>query len=232
MRERGHVLEGGELMASWGNAVVVAAALALGVAAWRGRSVPAAPARPAVAPAAVAPAAVASRELVVPTVDGALELDGELGDALWRGDIARTGAFLDASGAPARPYSDARVVSTRGELIIALYAADEDIRTTGPLRDLFRVTVASATFEVAATGELRGAPAGTRIGHDLDGTVDDPSDDDEEWVLELAIPLAALGVRGQAGERVAFAVERCDTTRDGHRSCSGARDVLVLAGQR
>lgn len=209
-------------MASWGNAVVVAAALALGIGAWRGRPVPAAP----------VPAVVAGHELVVPDVDGALELDGELGDAIWLGDIARTGAFLDASGAPARPYSDARVVSARGQLIVALYAADEDIRTTGPLRDVFHVTIGGATFDVSATGELRGAPPGTRIGHDLDGTVDDPSDDDEEWVTELAIPLAALGLQDRAGERVAFAVERCDTTRDGTRSCSSARDVLVLAGRR
>jgi hypothetical protein len=205
-------------MPSWGNAVVVAGALALGLAAWRARPAPAAPAR----------AVVAGHELVVPAVDGALGLDGELGDALWRGDVARTGAFLDASGAPARPYSDARVVSARGQLIVALYAADEDIRTAGPLRDVFHVTVGDATFEVSATGELRGAPAGTRIGHDLDGTVDDPTDDDEEWVIELAIPLAALGLQGRAGERVAFAVERCDTTRDGTRGCGTAREVLVL----
>ena len=205
-------------MASWGNAVVVTAALALGLAAWRGRPAPAAPAR----------AVVAGHELAVPIVDGALELDGELGDALWQGDVARTGAFLDASGAPARPYSDARVVSARGQLIVALYAADEDIQTTEPLRDVFHVTIGGATFEVSATGELRGAPAGTRIGHDLDGTVDDRSDDDEEWVIELAIPLASLGLQGRAGERVAFAVERCDTTRDGTHSCGSARAVLVL----
>jgi len=213
---------------SWGNAVVVAAALALGLAASRGRPMPEAP----------VPAVVAGHELVVPDVDGALELDGELGDAVWQGDIARTGAFVDANGAPARPYADARVVSVRDQLIVALYAADEDIRTTGPRRDRFRVTIGSAVFEVSASGDLRGAPAGTRIGHDLDGTPDDPSDDDEEWVLELAIPLAALGLhghageRGERGERVAFAVERCDTTRDGTRSCSSTRDVLVLGGKR
>jgi hypothetical protein len=216
-------------MMSWGNAVVVGAALAVGIVASRPRPTPVG--------AAAAPAPVTQHELVVPAIDGAPVLDGELGDSIWRGALARTGAFLDANGAPARPYSDARAVVVRDELVIALYAADEDIRTSGPLRDAFRVTVGTTTFEVSATGELRGAPPGTRIGHDLDGTVDDPSDDDEEWVIELAIPLAALGVRAQAGdriarmERIAFAVDRCDTTHDGKRSCSTTRAVLVLDGK-
>jgi hypothetical protein len=195
--------------------------LTLGLAAWRGRP------KPAAAPALEVGA---RHELVVPDVEGAPELDGELGDAIWQGDVARTGPFLDGNGAPARPYSDARMVSARGQLIIALYAADEDIRTTGPLRDVFRVSVGTATFQVSATGELRGAPAGTRSGHDLDGTVDDPSDHDEEWVTEIEIPLATLGLQDRAGERVGFAVDRCDTTRDGARSCGSAHATLVLAG--
>lgn len=216
-------------MTSWSNAVVVGAALALGAGASR---TPPSPGAPVSAVVAARPVIPASHELVVHDVDAALALDGELGDAIWHGDIARTGAFLDASGAPARPYSDARLVATRDELILALYAADEDIRTTGPLHDVFRVAVGGASFEVSATGELPGAPPGTRIGHDLDGTVDDPSDDDEEWVTEIAIPRAALGLTGLPGERIAFSVERCDTTRDGTRSCSSARNVLVLAGRR
>jgi hypothetical protein len=214
-------------MASWGNPLVVGAALALGLVAFRGQAK-----LPARVPYVAVPASASGHVLVVPAADGALGLDGELGDAIWQGDVARTGAFLDPTGAPARPYSDARMVVAHGQLIVALYAADEDIRTAGPLRDVFHVTIGSATFEVSATGELRGAPAGTRIGHDLDGTIDDSSDDDEEWVIELAIPLAALGLQGNAGERVPFAVDRCDTTRNGTRSCSRGRQVLVLAGRR
>ena len=130
-------------MMSWGTAVVVGAALAVGIVASRPRPAPAGPApTPALAPATQHER---QSELVVPPVDGAPELDGERGEAIWRGAVARTGAFLDASGAPARPYSDARVVAVRDELVIALYAADEDIRTSGPVRDAFRVTVGSAT---------------------------------------------------------------------------------------
>ena len=212
-------------MMSWGNAVVVGVALAVGVVASRARP----------SHAVTEPRSVTEHALVVPTVEGAPELDGELGDAIWRGAVARTGPFLDANGAAARPYSDARAVVVRDELIVALYVADEDIRTSGPLRDVLRVTLGSTTFEVSATGELRGAPSGTRIGHDLDGTPDDPSDDDEEWVIELAIPLASLGLHAPAGEtveRVPFAVDRCDTTHDGARACSRTRNVLVLTATR
>ncbi len=208
-------------MAAWSNSAVVAAALAVGVAALRGH--------PSVLGTGLG---TASRELVVPNVDGAPDLDGELGDAIWRGAVARTGAFVDASGSPARPHSDARVVEARDELIVALYAADEDIRTTGPLRDVFRVTIGATTFEVSANGELRGAPPGTRLGHDLDGTPDDGADDDEEWVIELAIPLASLGLPDHAGGRAPFVVERCDTTRDGSRSCSATHATLVLTATR
>jgi hypothetical protein len=48
---------------------------------------------------------------------------------------------------------------------------------------------------------------------DRDGTLDDPSDEDEEWVVEAAIPLAALGVTGAPGTRIQIEVSRCDTPR-------------------
>ena len=217
-------------MPSWGNALVVGAALAVGVVALRGK--PAA----SVAPVArMAPVARVDHELAVPVHAGAgaLVIDGELEEPIWHGAVARTGAFLDASGAPARPYSDARLVSVGDDLVVALYAADEDIRTAGSSRDLFRVTIGATTFEVSATGELVGAPRGTRVGHDLDGTLDDASDDDEEWVIELAIPWASLDLpSGRERAHVAFEAERCDVTRDGARSCSSTRATLVgLAAQ-
>ena len=212
-------------MKPWSNVVVVGAALLVGFAALRGRPATAAPAIPA----------TSARSLVVPTVDGAFALDGELGDGIWQRAVARTGPFLGANGEAGRPYSDARLAVVRDELVVALYAADEDVRATGPQRDVFRVTVGNVTFEASATGELRGAPPGTRVGHDLDGTPDDPSDDDEEWVLELAIPLASLGLGSEndaRAVRVPFSVERCDTTRSGARSCSTVRRDLVLRGVR
>ena len=110
------------------------------------------------------------------------EIDGELDEAIWQRAGGRTGAFTD------RPYSEARFAWTHTHLFIALYAADKDIRSS----DRFEVTLGRTTFDVSASGELRGAPAGTRAGVDRDGTIDDPSDDDEEWVIEVAVPLEAI----------------------------------------
>ncbi len=168
--------------------------------------------------------------LVVPDVGALPELDGELDEPLWQAPVARTGAFVDQAGAPARPYSDARVAWADGNLVVALYAGDEDIRTSGAAADAFRVTLGEATFEVTPSGELRGAPAGTRVGHDADGTLDDPSNDDEEWVIELVVPLRSLGLDGKPGERIPFTAERCDTTHDGARRCGASRRVELALG--
>ena len=52
---------------------------------------------------------------------------------------------------------------------------------------------------------------------ELDGTMNLSSDDDEEWVIEMAIPLKALGIRGEKGERVGLTLGRCDSTHRGPR---------------
>src|SRR5262249_7415494 len=146
--------------------------------------------------ALLAGGALAARErpvLVVPSGETAPEIDGHLGDALWLAPVARTGAFVDDVGAPARPYSDARIARAGDYLFVALYAADEDVRTL----DSFHVTLGDATFDVRPNAELHGAPEGSRAASDLDGTLDKESDDDEEWVIELAVPLRSIGLRGR-----------------------------------
>ena len=79
----------------------------------------------------------AVRELAIPNVGELPKLDGELDDAIWHLAVARTGPFLNEQGAHARPYSDARIAWAHDHLILALYAGDEDIRTSGPTKDLF-----------------------------------------------------------------------------------------------
>ena len=77
-----------------------------------------------------------------------------------------------------------------------------------------------------------GWSSGARLGVDIDGTVNDPSDDDEEWVVEMAIPLSSLGLAGHAGERLALHAHRCDTPKGGARSCGawgeGRREGLLI----
>jgi hypothetical protein len=198
-----------------------------------------------------------AHELHVPRQRGSIVLDGDTDDPGWRGPLARTGAFIaPAGGARPGPYTDARFVWGDGTLYAALYAGDVDIRASAPapdeadpplwLSDAFRLTFGPVLLEASALGALTDArmrPDGTRdfawdsgvhVSHEIDGTVNDPSDEDEEWVLELAIPLEALGLRGERGERVPLGITRCDVSRSG-RICMGwgdgegrDRTVLVL----
>jgi hypothetical protein len=60
-----------------------------------------------------------------------------------------------------------------------------------------------------------------------------PSDVSNEWIVEMAIPLTALGLKGEPGERIGLALQRCGTSRAGVRSCGTwgdgkRRGVLVL----
>lgn len=167
-------------------------------------------------------------ELSVPFAESEPAIDGELDEPLWQRGHGRTGALVGLDGATARPFSEARMTWTKTDLVIGLYAADGDIRTSGPGRDAFRVLLGTRQIEVSANGALRGAPPGTRIGHESDGTLDDETED-EEWTIELAIPLAALDLEGKSGEHVDIRVERCETAPGVARACGTAVRRLVLA---
>lgn len=210
---------------------IVPVGLALGVAAgaWtarrcaqpRERAAGSAPGRGATADASV------PRELRVPRAASAVSVDGEPDDAAWH-DAARTGAFRTPAGAEARPFSEARFVWRGDRLYALLYAADEDIETKS---DAFRLELGGRAFDVSPLGVVTGL-GGVRAAHDVDGTPDDPKDDDEEWVIELEIPLAALGAEPRAGARIPAAVRRCDTPRGAPTVCAAwgeaPRATLVL----
>lgn len=195
---------------------------------------------------------VGARALHVPHLRGNLVLDGDLDDSAWAAsDVARTGQFLDASGGPARPHSEARLVWGDGHLYMALYAADEDVRALPRkpdeavwLDDSFRVVFrrgdVEMAFDVSATGVITdarrvrgGSPdyswdSGAHVSTELDGTLNDPRDDDEEWALELAIPFESLGMRGARGESIAVSIQRCDTPKGAARTCATWAEGIVL----
>ena len=194
-------------------------------------------------PTAAGSADRAHVELRVPHVKGSITLDGDLDDTGWLGPLARTGAFVGANGAEARPYSDARAVWGDGHLYLALYAADEDVRATsrvadGPtwVDDSFRLVFTSGDVEsvidISAAGVVTDSrrshggaldyswDSGLHVSTELDGTMNDPRDEDEEWTLEVAIPFESLGMRGVAGERIGFSVRRCDTPKGASRVCA------------
>jgi hypothetical protein len=147
-----------------------------------------------------------------------IALDGELDEPAWNA-VAMRGIFA-ADGAQARPYSEIRILRDETHLFVALYAADEDIRSD----DAFDVTAGSFRAHLTAAGTA--TPATVRIAVDRDGTLDDAHDNDEEWVVEAAIPLDELGPAP-----IAIAAERCDTTKSGAHRCgrwSGSIDPKIL----
>ncbi len=196
--------------------------------------------------------------LRIPQSSDAVTLDGELGERAWLRDAMRTGGFVDARGARAIPFSEAHVVWREDSLMLALYAADVDIRTRPPAAgdtpaDAFVVELdaggRSFAFEVTPSGEVRARPCkvparcptdaawakGLMVGKDVDGTLDDATDHDEEWVLEIAIPLQSIGLASRAGERFDVRISRCDTPPGAAESCaqwpsSSAPAALVLGG--
>lgn len=194
--------------------------------------------------------------LNVPHTRVAIHIDGELDEDDWR-SAARTGAFLDAHGGEARPFSDIRFLADDAAIYAVLYAADDDIRATvkdhdGPvwMDNAFILTLGpdapgapSFEIDVSAAGVISDArrgkkgerdaawESGIEVGIDRDGTMNDASDEDEEWVVEARIPLASLGISSTPGARVRFAASRCDVPRaGGPRRCGslGAGRTLVL----
>ena len=179
------------------------------------------------------------------------KIDGELGEADWQ-RAARTGAFVDEHGHDARPYSEARFLWDAQALYVGVYAADEDIRCANTkhdgavwLDDSFALhlrapkTMSRFQIDVSATGIVTDTrngrdpiwESGVSVGVDRDGTLNDASDDDEEWVTELRIPLASIGVVAAARARVEVAIERCDQPKGARRRCGrwAGRDGAMIA---
>jgi hypothetical protein len=82
--------------------------------------------------------------------------------------------------------------------------------------------------------------SGAHVSREIDGSLNDPRGLDEEWAIELAVPLEALGMRGERGENIGLMLRRCDIPKREPRVCSGwgrgASDAvtgrIVLDGAR
>jgi hypothetical protein len=247
--------------------IAASAAIMLGSCALAPRLFPAKPARltspspatPLLRPTPPLQEAPSMREATgivvrVPHASGSIVLDGDTDDRGWTlsPGPARSGPFVQANGAVARPYTDARLLWGDDHLYVALYAADEDLQARvdeadRPLGrdDSFRLTFTRGDgtylLEVSPKGVLadavrRGAGdwdyrwnSGAHVAHEFDGTLNDDRDADEEWVIEMAIPFESLGLRGERGERVGFSAGRCDSPKKGPEVCaSWAGGDLVL----
>lgn len=182
--------------------------------------------------------------LGIPHVHAPIKIDGEADEPEWL-KPARTGPFVERGGkGPARPYSDARLLWDETALYLILYAADENIRAPTKVHDVplleqdaFRVVLTSENgrrfiVDIAASGAVSdgaddgrggvdlGWESGLRVAVDLDGSLNaDDGEEDEEWVVEAAIPWKVLGVTAKAGTTLGFTASRCDTPKDGKRRC-------------
>ena len=149
---------------------------------------------------------------VVPKTSSALKIDGEWDEPEWS-QAALRHVFAFDSGEQARPHSEVRLLHDDRNFYVGLYAADEDIRST----DHFEVQVGDLKANAFASGKLDPAIDGANAGIDRDGTLDKPGDDDEEWVLEIAIPLAKTAFA--PGKKVPVRFARCDTPKDNVERC-------------
>ncbi len=147
---------------------------------------------------------------------GPIALDGELNEPAWNQRALRR-VLVGDDGAEARPYSELRLLRDDGSLYVGLYAADEDIRST----DAWQLAIGDFTETITADGKTS---SGMSAGVDRDGTLDQPDDFDEEWVIETAIPLARPGP-----PPFSISVSRCDTTKSGERRCGSWRGTVDLA---
>jgi hypothetical protein len=157
----------------------------------------------------------------VPRASGSIRIDGEWDEDDWARRAVRA-PLRSENGELARPSSEARFLRDDHDLLVALYAADQNVES----RDAFDLTLGELTVHVTATGKVTPALPGVRAKVGMDeGTIDDARDDDEEWVVELAIPLELAGLRLPA--RVPVRVTRCDVPKDGVRRCGAWSGTLA-----
>ena len=196
------------------------------------------------APAHAPPAAL---ELRVPRATAPVKIDAELdGKKLWEADTGTTRDFVDGAGRGMVPYTEAKARWGDGKLYLMLYAGDLDLE--GSVReadgdverdDAFHIELGAPddlrVMSVSVLGTLADARCqGTaaartcdpswqshaEVAVDRDGTLNKLGDNDEEWVVEMSIPLARLGLKqAAAGTRVPFSIQRCEVGHDGRHAC-------------
>jgi hypothetical protein len=153
----------------------------------------------------------------VPVTRAPIAIDGTLHERDWN-TLARVAAFT-AQGGEARPYSQIRLLRDDQMLYVGLYAADQDIRSS----EAFELAIGTLTLSIDPLAHLSPPIAGARAAADVDETLDDPRDEDEEWVIEAAIPIAAV----PSGATTIHA-RRCDTPKDGKQRCGSWDGPLAL----
>jgi hypothetical protein len=191
--------------------------------------------------------------LHVPHIKGPVVIDAQLEKKkTWEADTGNTRNLKDAAGQGMVPYSEAKLRWGDGMLYLMLYAGDLDLEGAvterdGPVEkdDAFHLEFGAGkevrTVSVSVLGTVADAlctdvggnrscnkkwQSHARVAVDRDGTLNKIGDNDEEWVVEMRIPLSALGIaRAGSGAHIPFSVRRCEVGHDGPHACGswGAR---------
>jgi hypothetical protein len=190
--------------------------------------------------------------LAVPRVAGRVAINAELeGKKLWEADTGVTRNFKDAAGHGMVPYTEAKARWGDGKLYLMLYAGDLDLQGTvrahdGAVErdDAFHLefgrgdevrVISVSVLGTVADALCRGTPTGrvcdrsweskARVAVDRDGTLNKVGDNDEEWVIEMAVPLASLGLSdARPGTRIPFSVRRCEVGHGQSHACGSWGD--------
>ena len=167
------------------------------------------------------PAEQARARDAIPAISGPIEVNGEWSEPDWSKRALRE-QFLGDDGQLARPSSEVRWLHDESNLYVGLYAADDNMLSS----DAFDLTVGKVQMRIDAAGTVTPDITGVRVGIDRDGTLDEPSNYDEEWVLEIAIPLAQVGLA--VGTYAEVKASRCDLPKNGTKRCGQWAGKLTL----
>jgi hypothetical protein len=183
--------------------------------------------------------------LHVPRAARPIPIDAELeGKKVWEADTGNTGNFKDDAGRGMVPFSEAKLRWREGTLYLMLYAGDLDLegkttRRNGPVEedDAFHVEFGAGdqvrVVAVSVLGTVADSLCGragkpcdrrwrshARVAVDRDGTLNKVGDNDEEWVVEMAIPFSSLGLtHAGPGTRLPFSIKRCEIGKTGRHAC-------------
>jgi hypothetical protein len=181
-----------------------------------------------------------------------------VGKKVWESEAGSTGVFKDDAGKGLVPYTEAKARWLPGTLYLLLYAGDLDLEGTvtepdGAVSrdDSFHIELGRPghvyTLDVSVLGTIADADCAGAVGDsprerrcdarwdsravvavDRDGTLNRLGDNDEEWVVEMGIPLAPLGLEASGdGARIPFSIRRCEIGKNGPGACGGFGDGPV-----
>jgi hypothetical protein len=132
-------------------------------------------------------------------------IDGKLSEPDWR-RASSSKAFVDAQHPTATvPHTEVRLLWDARALYVGFYAADQDIRDADWVAASFRARQGAEPLRwtLAPTSRLQcsarvaqscARARGVLAADDTDGTLNNASDEDEEWTAEMVLPWSSLGM--------------------------------------